>query len=96
MEPHRLEIHLGIALKTLQIRKAIAALERLHDAHELLNGLSPPVLKLMAEFLEQQYRCQLGSMGEFKRAYIKVVKEHLEAARKDERRLLHGITGKDD
>lgn len=96
MEPQRLQIHLGIALKSLEIRKAVAALERLHDAYELLDGLSPAVLKCMADHLEKQYGTRIGCMGTFKRAYIALVKEHLEEARKAERRLFHGITNTDD
>jgi phytoene/squalene synthetase len=93
MEPHDLRLHLAIALKEPEIRRACCAVEAIFRAGTILDELSPAVLEQVRDYCTDWNKGRKGSFSEFKHAWIDMVTDHLNNQRLQERRLYHGITG---
>lgn len=91
MDKARLQIHLSVALKTTQIRRACAAIERLRSAVGLLHGLSPDTLSVLHDYVVRECLPKPGTDGELALAYLKLVDEENVEKRKQERRERYGI-----
>lgn len=91
MDKARLQIHLSVALKTVQIRKACAAIERLRSAAGLLHGLTPDTLTILHDYVVKECLPKPGSDGELARAYLRLVDEENVEKRRQERRERYGI-----
>src|SRR6266853_702436 len=94
MEPHDLRLHLAIALKEPEIRRACCAVEAIFRAGTILDELSPAVLEQVRDYCTDWNKGRKGSFSEFKHAWIDLVADHLNEQRMTERRLYHGITGR--
>ena len=94
MEPHNLQLHLAIALKEPEIRRACCAVEAIFRAGTILDELSPAVLEQVRDYCTDWNKGRKGSFSEFKHAWIDMVTDHLNNQRLQERRLYHGITGR--
>jgi len=94
MEPHNLRLHLAIALKEPEIRRACCAVEAIFRAGTILDELSPAVLEQVRDYCTDWNKGRKGSFSEFKHAWIDLVADHLNEQRMTERRLYHGITGR--
>ncbi len=95
MEPQSLKLHLSIALKTPEIRRACMAVERILSVGDMLDDLPPTALEQVRDYCTDYNKGRKGVASEFKHAWIELVADHLNDARLRERRLFHGITGKD-
>ena len=97
MEAHSLRLHLAIALKEHEIRRACTAVEHILRAADILDDLHPAALEQVRDYCSDYVKGSKGkdTFSEFKRAYINMVVEHLENARQMERMTYRGITGKD-
>ncbi len=93
MEPHNLQLHLAIALKEPEIRRACCAVEAIFRAGTILDELSPTVLEQVRDYCTDWNKGRKGTFSEFKHAWIDMVTDHLNNQRLQERRLYHGITG---
>jgi hypothetical protein len=95
MESENLRLNLAIALKTPEIRRACCAVERILTAVDILDELPPAALEELRDYCTDYNKGRQGVFSEFKHAYISVVADHLADMRLRERRLFHGITGKE-
>jgi hypothetical protein len=95
MESENLRLHLAIALKDHEIRRACTAVEHIMRAGDLLDDLSPLALEQIRDYCDDYIKDRTGAFSDFKRAYIELVVEHLSNMRVRERRLVQGVTGKD-
>jgi hypothetical protein len=57
--------------------------------------MSPTTLEVVRDYCAEQTEGITGTSGEFRRAWIELVVDHLNDARTLERRLCNGITGRD-
>ena len=96
MEPESFSLHLAVALKNHEIRRACTAVEHVLRAAEILDELSPAALEQIRDYCDDYIKGRRGVFSDFKRAYIQLVVDHLSDMRIRERRLFHGITGKDE
>ena len=88
-------LHLAIALKNHEIRRACTAVEHILRASDILDNLSPTVLEQIRDYCGDYIKGRTGAFSAFKRAYIELVVDHLSDMRFRERRLFQGITGED-
>ncbi len=91
-----IRLHLPIALKDHDSRRACTAVEHILIAADILDQLPPSALEQIRDFCTDYIKGRCDTFSEFKHAYINMVIEHLDNARLRERRLYTGITGKDD
>lgn len=61
----------------------------------MLDHMSPTALEVVRDHCAEQTTGTTGTSGEFKRAWVELVVDHLNDARTLERRLCNGITGRD-
>lgn len=94
MDTQRMRIHLGAALNTLEIRRAIGVLESWSYAEESIASLNETSLQLIAEWLARETE-RPGAYGVMMRARQEFVRFCLDERRRTNRKLLHGITGGD-
>jgi hypothetical protein len=84
------------ALKNHEIRRACTAVEHILRAVDILDQMSPEALEQNRDYCDDYLKGGPNdSISEFKRAYIKMVIEHLDHARQMERMMYRGITGRD-
>ena len=84
------------ALKNHNIRRACCAVEAIYRSADILDQMPPTALEQIRDYCNDYLKGgQHDSFSEFKRAYIKMVIEHLDNARKTERLIFRGITGRD-
>jgi hypothetical protein len=96
MEPEEaVRLHLAIALKNHEIRRACTAIEHILRASDILDDLSPTALEQIRDYCDDYVKGRSGAFSDFKRAYIELVVDHLSDMRLRERRLVQGITGED-
>jgi phytoene/squalene synthetase len=95
MKPQSLRLHLAIALKEPEIRRACCAVEGVLRAGDLLEDLPPAALEMVRDYCSDYIKGRKGKFSAFKHAWVDMVVEHLADARARERQLFHGITGKD-
>jgi hypothetical protein len=95
MEAHSLRLHLSIALKEHEIRRACTAVEHILRAADILDNLHPAALEQVRDYCNDYTKGRHDTFSEFKHAYINMVIEHLENARQMERKFYGGITGED-
>ena len=97
MEAHSLRLHLGIALKEHEIRRACTAVEHILRAADILDDLHPAALEQVRDYCSDYVKGRKGNdtFSDFKHAYINMVVEHLDIAREMERKFFGGITGED-
>jgi hypothetical protein len=88
-------LHLSVALKNHEIRRTCTAVEHILRAAEILDGLPPAALEQIRDYCNDYIKGRTNSFSDFKRAYIKLVVDHLSDMRLREHRLFQGITGKD-
>src|SRR5215470_20015817 len=95
MEAHSLRLHLGIALKEHEIRRACTAVEHILRAADILDGLHPAALEQVWDYCSDYVKGRKGNdtFSDFKHAYINMVVEHLDITRQMERQFYGGITG---
>jgi hypothetical protein len=86
--------HLPYSLAHQEIRRACTVVEHILRAADILDELPPEALEAIRDFCTDYIKGRTGTFSEFKRAWIKMVCEHLDDARLRERRLFTGITGK--
>jgi hypothetical protein len=87
--------NLANALKNHEIRRACTAIEHILHAAEILDNLPPSALEEIRDYCDDCVKDRTGAFSDFKRAYIKLVADHLSDARVRERKLVQAITGKD-
>jgi hypothetical protein len=95
LEPHSFHVHLAVALKSAEMRRACLAVERIVSCIDLLDQLSPAALEEVRDYCTDYNKGRKGKFSEFKRAFIAMVVDHLHDVRLQERRLFYGITGKE-
>jgi len=84
------------ALKNHDIRRACCAVEAIFRSADILDQMPPAALEQIRDYCSDYLKdSREDSFSEFKRAYIKMVIEHLDNARQTERMLYRGITGRD-
>lgn len=88
--------HLPTVLRNPDMRRACAITEYLFRASDLLDDLPPKVLEQIRDYCAEYVDDRHDTFSEFKRAWIKLVIEHIETTRLRERKLYSGITGKTD
>jgi phytoene/squalene synthetase len=93
MEKQKLHLHLGVALKEPEIRRACSAVEAIVRAVDILDDLPPAALEEVRDHCIEYNKGRKGSFSEFKRAWIEMVVDHLADARLREHRLYYGLTG---
>ena len=96
MESESFRLHLAVALKNHDIRRACTAVEHVLGAADILDDLPPAALEQIRDFCDDYIQGRKGVFSDFKRAYIELVVDHLSDMRVRERRLFYGITGKDE
>jgi len=64
-------------------------------AADILDNEPPAVLEQVRDYCTDYNKGRTGKFSEFKHAWIELVVDHLNDARMKERRLFHGITGKE-
>jgi hypothetical protein len=87
--------YLAVALEDHKMRRACTAVEHILCAAEILDDLPAAALELIRDHCDNYVKGRTGAFSDFKRAYIKLVVDHLNDKRVRERRLLQGITGID-
>jgi hypothetical protein len=96
MEIESFSVQLAVALKNHEMRRACTAVEHILRAAEILDDLPAAALEQIRDYCDDYIKCRTGAFSDFKRAYIKLVVNHLSDMRDRERRLFQGITGKDE
>jgi hypothetical protein len=94
MEPHAKRKYLAAALREPEIRRACHLVDRIITAGDMLDHMSPTTLEVVRDYCAERTRDTTGTSGEFRRAWIELVVDHLNDARTLERRLYSGITGR--
>jgi hypothetical protein len=95
MEPNEKRKYLAAALREPEIRRACHLVERIITAGDILDHMSPTTLEVVRDYCAERTTGTTGASNEFRRAWIKLVVDHLNDARMLERRLCCGITGSD-
>ena len=90
-----LRLHLKPALKSTEIRRACCAIGAIIRAADILDAEPPAVLEEVRDYCIDYIRGRRDWYSEFKRAYIKLVCDHLELSRQLERRFYGGVSGED-
>jgi hypothetical protein len=90
-EPHKLHMHLGLALRSQVIRDTVQAFENLRDSIAALEHLPSAAIEALREHVQEQYGKRQDACGEFARAYLKYTETPLMAAKVLERGVRHGI-----
>jgi hypothetical protein len=93
MDKQKLHLHLGVALKESEIRRACCAVEAIVRAADILDDLPPTALEEVRDYCTDYNKGRKGSFSEFKHAWIEMVVDHLADARLREQRLYYGLTG---
>ena len=88
--------HLRYSLAHPEIRRACTVVEHVLRAADILDELPPEALEAIRDHCTDYIKDRKDTFSEFKRAWIKMVCEHLDDARLRERRLFTGITGGED
>jgi hypothetical protein len=85
------------ALKNHNIRRACCAVEAILRSADILDQMPPVALEQIRDYCSDYVKGRKGkdAFSEFKTAYIHMVVEHLDNARKMERMTYTGITGRD-
>jgi hypothetical protein len=94
METDAKRKYLAAALRDPEIRHACLLVDRIITAGDMLDHMSPTALEVVRDYCTEQARGMTGTSGEFRRAWIELVVDHLNDARTLERRLCNGITGR--
>jgi hypothetical protein len=89
-------VTLAVALKNHEMRRACTAVEHILRAAEILDDLPAAALVQIRDYCDDYIKCSAGAFSDFKRAYIRLVVDHLGDMRVRERRLFQGITGRDE
>jgi DNA-binding transcriptional LysR family regulator len=79
MERHNLSLHLAIALKNHEIRRACTATEHILCAIEILDDLPPEALEVVRDYCDDYNNRRTGAFSDFERGYIALVADHLNA-----------------
>jgi hypothetical protein len=95
MEIENFSLHLAVALKDHEMRRACTAVEHILRAAEILDDLPAAALEQIRDYCDDYVKCRTGASSDFKRAYIELVVCHLNDTRVRERRLFQAITGED-
>jgi hypothetical protein len=93
MGPTRLKEHTNVAINTVEVRRACAALERLRSAIGILHGLPPECLEVMKDYVIKECLPRKGPEHLFAVGYLRLVETELENKKRLERQLYNGITG---
>jgi hypothetical protein len=87
---------LATALQNHNIRRACTAVEHIVCAADILDDLPAEALEQIRDYCHDYIKGRTDAFSDFKRAYIKLVADHLNDMRFRERRLFQGITGKNE
>lgn len=96
METHTMRVHLRAALRQFEIRRTVWAVERIMSAIEVLDEMPEAALEEVRDFCAEYAKGRHDHLSDFKRAWIALVSDHLEAMRKRNQSLRRGITGLDE
>jgi hypothetical protein len=94
LDPTKVRLHIGAALRTRLIRDVIVAAEDMRRSIAMIDTLPPPAIEVLRDQVSASWAKREGPLGDFARAFITYLDAGpLVTARQMERRLEHGITG---
>jgi hypothetical protein len=91
MPDNKAKAHMGLALRSKEIRDVCMAIEHIRTGIAMLDTLPAPSLEAVRDFVAFQWGDRKGPMGDFARAYLVYVEEQVRAARERERRESSGL-----